>query len=90
MLRRTGFPVPPDTAESVLPGFRHVQETGIFELVEVDGRVAGIASAVVREGLWFLSSFWVLPEFQKQKLGGPLLRRVWERGQEQGARTFFV
>jgi GNAT superfamily N-acetyltransferase len=71
-------------------GYRHVFETGIFRVAEVDGRIAAICHAIVRDCLWFLSGFWMLPEFQRQRLGGALLKQVMDAGRERGADTFFT
>jgi GNAT superfamily N-acetyltransferase len=90
MLTRLGSGAPPDSPESAVAGFQHVLDTGIFEVAELDGRIVGKASAIVRDGLWFLSGFWVEPALKNQGIGGPLLRRAWQRGQELGAATFFV
>ena len=43
-------------------------------VAEVDGVVAGIALALVREGMWFLSSLFVDPSFQGRSLGRDLLQ----------------
>ncbi|HEY3368807.1 MAG TPA: GNAT family N-acetyltransferase [Symbiobacteriaceae bacterium] len=90
MLTRNGRTTPPDDLEGDAKNFRHVLHTGIFEVAEQDGRVAAVCNAVVRDGIWFLSSFWVLPELQNQHIGGPLLRRVWRLGEAAGARIFCV
>lgn len=71
-------------------GYRHVFETGIFHVAEVNGRIAAICHAIVRERLWFLSGFWMLPEFQRQRIGGALLKQVMDAGVEAGADTFFT
>jgi len=71
-------------------GYRHVFETGIFHVAEVDGRIAAVCHAIVRERLWFLSGFWMLPEFQRQRIGGALLKQVKDAGEQAGADTFFT
>jgi GNAT superfamily N-acetyltransferase len=76
MLARTATAAAVPPRPAVLVGYGHVLTTGIFHVVEVDGRIGGIAGAIVRERLWYLSSFWVHPELQGQGLGGPLLGRV--------------
>jgi GNAT superfamily N-acetyltransferase len=78
---------PPDsyTPESVERLYGHIHRTGIFEIAESEGQFVAVCHAVVRERLWFLSGFWVLPEYQRQRVGGPLLRRVWEEGKRRGA-----
>jgi GNAT superfamily N-acetyltransferase len=42
-------------------------------VAEVDGEVAGIALALVREGMWFLSSLFVDPAYQGRNLSRELL-----------------
>jgi GNAT superfamily N-acetyltransferase len=71
-------------------GYRHVFRTGIFHVAEVEGRIAAICHAIVRERLWFLSGFWMLPEFQRQRIGGALLKQVKDAGARAGADTFFT
>lgn len=80
---------PPDRAlrESE---YRHIYRTGIFHVAEVDGRLGAVCNSIVRDGIWFLSGFWVHPELQNRRIGGPLLRQVWEAGAAAGAHTFCV
>lgn len=70
--------------------YEHIRRTGIFRVAEVDGRLAAICHAFVRDRLWFLSAFWTRPEMQGQKIGSPLLRQVWDEGARDGARKFFT
>jgi GNAT superfamily N-acetyltransferase len=42
-------------------------------VAELDGEVAGIALALVREGMWFLSSLMVDPAYQGRNVGRDLL-----------------
>jgi ribosomal protein S18 acetylase RimI-like enzyme len=90
MIARSGLTPPSDTLPDDLANYQHLLDTGLVWVAIVDGQLAGVAAAVVREKLWFLSGFWVLPHLQKQRIGGPLLRHVWVAGQEQGATTAFV
>jgi GNAT superfamily N-acetyltransferase len=90
MLTRQRLPAPPLDPEGALRGYRHVLTTGIFRVAEVDGDLAGVCLAIVRDGLWFLSGFWVRPDMKGQGLGGPLLRQVWDEGARAGAHTYFV
>lgn len=83
-----GLPMPPRA--SVETSYRHILRTGIFNVAESEGRVVAVCHAVVRERLWFLSAFWALPETQKRRVGGPLLRRVMEEGARAGAEKFFT
>lgn len=80
--------VPPRPA--VLLGYEHVRSTGIFHVAEVEGRIAAIAGAILRDHLWYLSAFWARPELQRRGIGMPLLRRVWDAGQQAGATIFFT
>jgi GNAT superfamily N-acetyltransferase len=75
---------------SIETGYRHVFETGIFQVAEVEGQVAAICNGVVRDQVWFLSGFWLLPQFQRRGIGGPLLKRVRDEGERAGATTFFT
>jgi GNAT superfamily N-acetyltransferase len=70
--------------------YEHIRRTGIFQVAELDGRLAAICHAVVRDRLWFLSGFWTLPDLQGQKIGRPLLERVMDEGARAGATTFFT
>jgi GNAT superfamily N-acetyltransferase len=90
MYARHGIDTPPPERASIETGYRHIFETGIFQVAEVDGRIAAICNGVVRDRLWFLSGFWMLPTYQRQGIGGALLNRVKTEGHEAGARTFFT
>ena len=76
--------------EMIETNYRHIFQTGIFYVAEIDGEIGAICHAIVRDELWFLSGFWALPRLQQQKIGGPLLKQVWDGGERAGARTFFV
>ena len=80
--------IPPRPA--VIAAYGHILSTGIFRLAELDGRIAAIAGAVVRDSLWYLSSFWALPGLQGRNIGMPLLREVREEGVRAGAGIFFT
>jgi GNAT superfamily N-acetyltransferase len=90
MYERHGIKAAPPERATVETGYRHIFETGIFQVAEVDGRIAAICNGVVRDRLWFLSGFWMLPQFQRQGIGGSLLRRVRDEGERAGASTFFT
>jgi GNAT superfamily N-acetyltransferase len=84
-----GLPAPVGyTRASVLPLYEHLFDTGIFEVAEVDGKVIALAAGVVRDEIWFLSMFWVLPEHKLRGIGRPLLERVQRMAAEQGATQF--
>jgi len=86
-----GLPAPVSyTRASVVPAYEHLFETGIFEVAEVDGKIVGIAAAIVRDAIWFLAMFWVLPEYKLQGIGRPLLERVQRLGDERGASVHCV
>jgi ribosomal protein S18 acetylase RimI-like enzyme len=93
MLARNGANPGPVTAEdraSNEAGYRHILQTGIMRVAEVDGRLSGVSLAIVRDGNWFLSGFWVHPAMQGRGIGGPLLREVWNQGAARGAKTYSV
>lgn len=88
---RNNLPATPLVRENWEPSYRHVLRSGIFRVAETpDGRLAAICHAIVRDRYWFLSGFWVRPEMQRQKVGGPLLRQVREEGRARGAEVFSV
>lgn len=80
--------VPPRPA--VLAAYEHVRSTGIFRVAELDGEIIAISGAVLRGNVWYLSSFWALPDRQRKGIGMPLLRQVWNAGVEAGATHFFT
>jgi GNAT superfamily N-acetyltransferase len=88
---RNGQPAPQHLTPEVVDLLQgHIFRTGIFEVAEDDGQFLAVCHAIVRDRLWFLSGFWVLPEHQGHKIGGPLLRRVFEEGKRRGATTAFT
>jgi GNAT superfamily N-acetyltransferase len=91
MQARHNFPQSPSYPfNEMLALYQHILETGIFYVSEVDGQIAGIACAILRGTWWFLAGFWVRPGMQRSGLGGSLLRRVCQAGQQAGAGLFFV
>lgn len=90
MLTRNNLGPPGEDPAAAQEGFRHVLETGIFYLAEMEEGLAGICHAVVRDQIWFLSGFWVAESLQRQGIGGPLLRKVWAEGEARGATIFCV
>lgn len=91
MERRHGRePLPPAAAPE--PIYSHLLATDPegFWVAEVEGELAGYAASIVRDALWFLSSFWVLPRWQGQGIGRQLLRRALAYGRARGARCFSV
>jgi len=86
LARTYGLPAPVSyTRASVVPVYEHLFETGIFEVAELDGKIVGIAAATVRDAIWFLAMFWVLPEHKSKGIGRPLLDKVRRLGDERGA-----
>lgn len=90
LYERHGIQTPLPPRPLVEKFYEHIRRTGIFQVAEVEGRLATICHAVVRDAQWFLSGFWTLPAFQGRKLGRPLLRRVWDEGARAGAGIFFT
>jgi GNAT superfamily N-acetyltransferase len=87
---RQGLATPAFTQASIEPVYRHIRETGIFHVAEMDGRMVAIAHAIVRDRFWFLSGFWALPGLQRRGLGGPLLARVRAEGERLGGAQAFT
>ncbi|HLL76961.1 MAG TPA: GNAT family N-acetyltransferase [Pyrinomonadaceae bacterium] len=90
LFERHNFDAPPPPRAYMEANWRHLLATGIFHMAERDGRAVAVCNALVRDRLWFLSGFWVLPEFQGRGVGRRLLSEVWREGGRQGAEIFFV
>lgn len=90
MMGRFGLPAVTIPLAAQVEAYRHVFETGIFQVAEHEGRIGAIACAIVRGDQWFLSGFWARPGLAQRGVGGPLLRQVHQLGQERGARRFFT
>lgn len=88
--RRHGVALTPVDRDDWLRGYGHILATGIFNVLTVDGRVVGVCNGVVRDSLWFLTGFWVLPEFQGKGLGRSLIDQTWKDAAKAGASQFFV
>jgi GNAT superfamily N-acetyltransferase len=69
---------------------RHLLDTdpGGSWVAEHDGRVAGVALALIREGVWGFSLFAVCEALQGSGIGRALFARCWEYG--AGARGHLV
>jgi GNAT superfamily N-acetyltransferase len=69
---------------------RHLLETdpGGSWVAEHEGRVAGVALALIREGVWGFSLFAVAQELQGSGIGRELFARCWEYG--AGARGHLI
>lgn len=90
MQARLGVSTPPPSRAALRLAYGHVLSTGMFRVAEAQGRIVAIAGAVLRDSLWFLSAFWTRPDVQRQNIGMPLLREVWDAGVRAGASTFFT
>lgn len=66
---------------------RHLLQTGAMFLAE-DPEPAGFSAAIVRDGVWFLSLLWVLPERHGAGIGSALLDETLTWGRD--ANTFTV
>lgn len=67
--------------------YRHLLDTGAM-FVALDPQPVGFSAAIVRDGVWFLSLLWVLPDKHGSGIGGALLRETLEWG--RGASAFSV
>ena len=79
-----GHDSPPEPAQPARGRRRvaHLQATdpGGAWVAEHRGRIAGLAMALVREGIWGLSLFAVAPELQNRGIGRRLLEASYEYG----------
>jgi GNAT superfamily N-acetyltransferase len=73
--------------EERLPMYRHLVDTGAMFVAE-DPHPVGFSGAIVRDGVWFLSQLWVLPERHASGFGSRLLDEALAWG--KGARAFSV
>jgi GNAT superfamily N-acetyltransferase len=78
------WPVNPDAS---LPIYRHLHSTGAV-FIALDPEPVGFSAAIVRDGVWFLSQLWVLPDRQGSGIGSALLDRALLWG--EGASAFTV
>jgi GNAT superfamily N-acetyltransferase len=68
------------------PLYRHLLRTGAMFLAE-DPEPAGFSAAIVRDGVWFLSLLWVLPERHGGGIGSALLSETLAWGRDATAFT---
>jgi hypothetical protein len=79
--RRPG-PGPP---RERIPFLRHLRRTGLVLMAD-DPEPVGFAAAVLRDGAWFLSQLWVLPDHHRGGVGAALLDEALTYG--RGASSF--
>ncbi len=79
------------------PARHHLQHTELasFWVAEekqrfTSARIVGYARSVVREGVWSLTEFFVLPGHHRQGIGGALLASCKEEGEGFGADTRLI
>lgn len=84
--RRMGRPGPPAPPNAIWYASRtsHLIATDPGGCIgaDVDGVLAGVAMAIVREGLWGLSLFLVHPDHQGTGIGRDLLRAALDHGSD--------
>ena len=88
--RRHGAPAVQQDEEDCRNGYHHIAKTGIFYVADLDGTIVGTANGVIRDQIWFLTGFWVLPEHQGKGIGKKLLAETFKAAEQAGAKTFFV
>jgi GNAT superfamily N-acetyltransferase len=87
LARRHGLQPAPFVQPAVETLYAHLFETGIFHVAQDGERIVAICCGVVREHIWFLSMFWVLPDQRVSGLGRPLLEQVTAEARARGAHT---
>jgi GNAT superfamily N-acetyltransferase len=90
MRRRHGLPPIPQPLAKVQRLYWHIFTTGIYLTAWVDGEMAGVCHGTVRDGVFFLSGFWIRPHSQNQGIGRPLLQSVIDQARAQSATIFVV
>ncbi len=88
--KRYSLSMPPPPLPAILSALAHALATGIYHVATLDDQIIAIASAIVRDHIFFLNSFWARPSQQRKGIGMPLLRRVWNAGKEARASIFCV
>jgi GNAT superfamily N-acetyltransferase len=86
-LYRGSVPVDAPTIERGRRRVAHLQRTdsGGAWVADRDGHLAGLAMALVREGVWGLSLFAVAPELQGRGIGRRLLAACFDHGRDARA-----
>ena len=78
-LPRTGQPDMPEDVSGVRHLYDHLIATDperFWVATAADGQVVAFTSATLRDDVWFLSMLFVLPEFQRARVGQELLART--------------
>jgi GNAT superfamily N-acetyltransferase len=75
----------PVAAAGRIPFLRHLRRTGLVVVAD-DPEPVGFAAAVLRDGTWFLSQLWVLPDHHGAGVGAALLDEALTIG--RGASAF--
>lgn len=86
LARRHGLPPAAYSQPAIEILYTHLFETGVFHVAQEGDRILGICCGVLRDEIWFLSMFWVLPEQRVQGLGRPLLEQVTAEARARGAK----
>jgi GNAT superfamily N-acetyltransferase len=90
LARRNNQPTPNRDINTTLKFYNHAMKKGIFYVATSNEKIVGFSGAIIRDNLWFLSAFWVLPEFQRKGIGFPIVQRVYNGGIEKGCTNFTV
>ncbi|CAN5492225.1 hypothetical protein BH11CYA1_BH11CYA1_12740 [soil metagenome] len=88
--QRHGAPPMQQDVEDCRNAYQHISKTGIFYVAKWHDYVVGTANGIIRDGIWFLTGFWVLPDFQGKGIGKKLLTETLAAAKEAGASRFFV
>ncbi len=70
--------------EERLPTYQHLYSTGALFVAE-DPEPVAFSAAIVRDGVWFLSQLWVVPERQGRGIGATLLDETLAWGRSASA-----
>ncbi len=88
--RRHGVEPTPTDRAMWHRGYEHIFASGIFNVAELDGKVVAVCNGILRDKLWFLSGFWVLPDYQGMGIGHRLIDKTWQDAKAAGASEYFV
>jgi GNAT superfamily N-acetyltransferase len=90
MLARLGQPPAAMDFDCARSWYGHLLKTGLFYVAGIDGKTVGLSCGIMREQIFFLSGFWVLPGFQGAGTGARLIKSVFQKAGDLGARTCCV